>query len=89
MTGTTVVTFPSTGSVYATVDVAHPAGLTASSDIEAFKMGESTADNSVDAHIMAPMRFTPEYLSGTSFRIHVVSDVPLRGDFKLRWVSKV
>lgn len=88
-TGATTVTFPSSGSIYSSVDVTGQSGLSAASDIEAFKMAEASADNTQDAHIMAPIRFTCEYLTSASFRIHAVSDVSLRGDYNVRWVTKV
>lgn len=87
-TGATTVVFPSTGSVYETVDITGQSGLSASSDIEAFKMAEASVDNTKDAHVFAPMRLTCEYLSSTSFRIHVFSDISLRGTYNIRWVSK-
>lgn len=86
-TGTAVVDFGTTGNVYATVDVTGLSGLSAASYLEAFKMAEATADNTVDAHIAAPMRLTCEYLTASSFRVHVVSDWPLRDQFNIRYVT--
>ena len=86
--GDTSVSFPTTGALYATADVTGQSGLSAASFMEAFKMAEASADNTVDAHVVAPLRLTCEYLSASSFRIHAVSDVPLRGAFNVRWVTR-
>lgn len=86
-TGTTTIDFGSGGSHYATADVTGLSGLSAASYIEAFKMAEASASNTVDAHIAAPMSLTCEYLTSSSFRIHVVSAWPLRDVFNLRWVT--
>lgn len=86
--GSTTVTFPTTGARYATVDVEVASGVSVGAFIEAFKMAEATSDNSVDAHVIAPMRITCERIDATHFRAHVLSDVPLRGDFNLRWVTR-
>lgn len=85
-TGTDTIDFGSTGSVYVTKDVT-TSGLTAASYIEAFKMAEASASNTVDAHIAAPIRLTCEYLTATTFRVHAVSDWTLRGVYNIRWVT--
>lgn len=86
-TGTTTIDFSPTGSVYASVDVTGQTGLSATSYVEAFVMAEASADNPVDAHIVAPIRLRCEYLSASSFRIHAVSDWTLRDEYKIRWVT--
>jgi len=85
--GTATIDFGAGGSVYAYVDVPGLSGLSAGSYMEAFLMAEASLDNTVDAHIVAPMRIRCEYLSTSSFRIHAVSDWTLRDRFTIRWVT--
>lgn len=86
-TGATTIDFGASGSVYASVDVTGQSGLSAASHIEAYVMAEASADNGVDAHVVAPLRLRCEYLTASSFRIHAVSDWTLRDVFNVRWVT--
>lgn len=85
--GTDTIDFGSAGSVYVTKDVSGLSGLTAASYIEAFVMAEASASNTVDAHIVAPIKLTCEYLTATSMRIHAVAAWTLRDVFNVRYVT--
>ena len=85
--GIVTIDFGTGGNVLSSVDVTGMTGLSAGSFMEAFLMAEASLDNTVDAHIVAPMRIRCEYLTTSSFRIHAVSDWTLRGRFSIRWVT--
>ena len=63
------------------------AAILTTSLVEAFIMGDSTADHNVDEHLLAPFRLVCGVpTAATGFTIYATSDLVLTGTFKVRWV---
>jgi hypothetical protein len=86
--GTATIDFgASPGSNRTTVVVTGEAGILSGSSVEAFIMGETSADHNAYEHEVAPIKLTcGTVVAATGFTIVAVSDWVLTGQFTIRWV---
>lgn len=87
-TGTATLDFGSTpGGNVATTTIAGQAGIVSGSLVEAFIMGDSTADHNVAEHELVPMRLRcGNIVAATGFDVTAITDLRLTGTFSVRWV---
>lgn len=94
--GAATLTFGNAASrdIHAETVITGQATIGAASKVEAYLMGDSTADHSVDEHIMAATMadlVCHTVVAGTGFTITAlvrdeISKAGLVGDFSVRWV---
>ena len=84
--GTATLTFDDAGE--AQVVVTGQTTLAADADIEAFMMGDSTADHAEDEHIVEPIHLrVGDVIAGTGFTIYAeLEHGRADGDYQVRWV---
>ena len=95
-TGQATLDFGTAGSktLDMTVLVTGQAAILAGSKVEAYLMGDTTADHSADEHIMASTMLRvvcSDIIAGTGFTIYAVCDdaiakAGLTGQFTIQWV---
>ena len=87
--GTATVDFGAACTDRAAVVVTGQAGILAGSQVEAWLMAVGTAENGVDAHILAASLMsliTGATVAGTGFTIYLVCQARASGKFTLQWV---
>lgn len=87
-TGTTTVDFGTApGGNYATSVVTGQTAITSTSYIEAWIMAETSADHTLEEHLIVPMQIKcGNIVNATGFTIYAFSDMRLTGTFTIRWV---
>jgi hypothetical protein len=89
-TGTATIDFGAfPGSNEAVVTVTGQAGVGTGSNVEAFMMGDTTSDHTVNDHYYAAllMRIScGNIIAGTGFDIVARSEYHMQGTFQIRWV---
>lgn len=76
-------------TVDASVVVTGQAGIVSGSKVEAYLMGNTSADNSPDEHIIARSMLAltcGDIVAATGFTIYGVADFDLVGQFTVQWV---
>lgn len=76
-------------TVDASVVVTGQAAILSNSKVEAYLMGDTSADNSADEHIIgnSMLRLTcGSIVAGTGFTIFAIADFDLVGQFTVQWV---
>ncbi len=88
--GTATLDFGAGGGQYATYDVTGQVSITTGADVEAFFMGDSTADHGAFAHetvLPLSIRLTCSVpTTAVGFTIHAISNVTIFGQVAVRWV---
>ena len=75
------------GTNVVTVAVTGQTGITTSSHVEAWMMGDSTATHNAYEHAVAPIRLScGSLVNNTGFTITAVTDWRLTGTFTVHWV---
>lgn len=75
------------GTQRAVVTVTGQATIASGSHVEAFLMGDTTADHNAEEHSMVPLQLTcGNIVAATSFDIVGVCDWLLHGQFAIHWV---
>lgn len=90
-TGISTLDFGATPSRIATLVVNGQAGIASGDSVEAFFQGnDSTAQHPADTHKWILPTFVravgDAIVAGTGFTITLLSQIPLRGTVKVRWV---
>lgn len=88
-TGTATVDFGAApGGNLATVAVTGQSGITSGSHVEAWVMGEASANHSAYEHAITPLTVRcGDVVAGTGFTVYASShEMRLTGQFKVRWV---
>lgn len=89
-TGTATIDFGSTPAAESSVTVTGQAAILATSQVEAWVMGATTASNDANAHMLAAtsMRiFCGAPTAGQGFTITAINTMGLAtGQFKIQWV---
>ena len=95
-TGTATLNFGAAASktLDTTVAVTGQTAIVSGSKVEAYLMGDTTADHSADEHIMAASMFRlacSDIVAGTGFTIYAVGEdylakAGLTGQFTIQWV---
>ena len=95
-TGSTTLNFGTAASktLDTSVAVTGQTGILAGSKVEAYMMGNTTADHSADEHVMAASMFRltcGDVIAGTGFTIYAVCEdylakAGLTGQFTIQWV---
>lgn len=87
-TGTATIDFgASPGTQRAVVTVTGQAAIASNSHVEAFLMGDATADHNAYEHSMVPLALVcGNIVAGTGFDIVGTCDWLLTGQFTVHWV---
>ena len=87
--GTAVIDFGSSsgGTNVVSTDVTGQTGITTSSHVEAWLMGDTTAGHNSYEHAVVPINLTcGNLINATGFTITAVSEWRLTGTFTVHWV---
>ena len=86
-TGTATIDF-GTGNNIATTTITGQGAIVSGSNVEAFLMGDTSADHTTYEHSMVPMRLVcGNIVGGTGFDIVATCvTMPLTGQWTVRWV---
>ncbi len=73
------------GSAIATVTVTGQTGCTATSKVQAWIQGDSTADNNAYQHAVAPIRVVAADVTTGGFTLYATCEWLLSGEYTVRW----
>ena len=87
-TGTATIDFGAQpGTQRAVVTVTGQAAIVGGSQVEAFMMGDTTADHNAEEHAMVPLKLTcGNIVAATGFDVVGVCEWLLHGQFTIHWV---
>ena len=85
--GSATLDFGATGTKTASVAVTGQGAILSGSHVEAFVMGETSADHNAIEHRIAPIKLVcGDVVAGVGFTVFAASEWTLTGEFSIRWV---